>query len=275
MGNRRLGKRRLKAVMDMPNSASDEWGLVRPQGLAVPGLQKNVRSVCIGQMHGFGFEDATDVPADGQTTAIWVREDENSAAIALKANDADYTDGCLVLTPGNGADDAVGFMTANQPLECITGKKWWAEAAFKLADIDDCELFFGVTEDAYDTSVNYATVAAGAGADKSGFKKGVHSSGIIGITSSLNSTEDTKATALTLTADDDQVILGIHWDGAGTVKFYGAFEATGTAIGDIPLLHSTNVHSDQNMGLVLQQIHTTGAANDPLTVNYVRACWEV
>ncbi len=72
-------------------------------------------------MHGFGFEDAADIPVDGnQTTAVWVREDENSAAIALKANDADFTDGAMVLTPGNGADDAVGFST--QP-DCMHSRQ--------------------------------------------------------------------------------------------------------------------------------------------------------
>tara|TARA_R110002012_G_scaffold256768_1_gene436954 strand:- start:115 stop:933 length:819 start_codon:yes stop_codon:yes gene_type:complete len=272
MGNRRLGKRRLKAVQGASNSSSDEWGLVRPT--MVPGLARNLRVVAIGQMHGFGFEDMTDVPADGQTTAIWLREDENSAAIALTAADADFTDGAVTLTPGSGADDAVGFMTANQPFTCTTDKPWWIETSFKIADINDCEIFFGVTEDAYDTGVNYGTVAAGAGADKIGFKKATHSTGVFTTTASLNAAEKT-GTGLTVTADNDVVTFGIHWDGKGNCEFYGAFAATGTEVGDLPLLSTLTVTPDQGMGLVLQQVHTTGAANDALIVNYVRGAWTI
>jgi len=29
------------------------------------------------------------------------------------------------------------------------------------------------------------------------------------------------------------------------------------------------------MGLTLQYVHTTGAANDPITVNYIRGAWTI
>tara|TARA_B100001564_G_scaffold352124_1_gene358995 strand:+ start:436 stop:1119 length:684 start_codon:yes stop_codon:yes gene_type:complete len=227
-------------------------------------------------MHGFGFEDIADLQVDGQTTTVWVREDENSAAIALKANDADFTDGAIVLTPGAGADDAVGFATAAQPFQCTVGKPWWIETSIKIADIDDCELFFGLTEDPYDTGVNYGTVAAGAGpdTDKCGFKKATHNSGLIQCVSSLNAAEDT-ATAVTITANNDVVTLAAHWDGISKVKFYAGFAATGTEVGALSEVHTTTTFSDEKMGIVLQQVHTTAAADDALTVNYVRGAWTV
>ena len=271
MGNRRLGKRRLDALLDRVHSTSDEWGFVRPS--MNPGDSNNIRVQALGPMHGYGFEDAADIPADGQSTAFWLREDENSSTIALSNADGDFTDGCFVLTPGNGDNDKVGFMTLNKPISCTTGKKWWLECAFKIADINDCTMFFGVVEDTYDNAVVYGEVAAGAGADKVGFKKAAEGTGVFTTTASLNATEQT-GTGLTVTADNDVVTLGIHWDGDGNCKFYGAFAAAGTDPGAMPLLSSLRVTPDQSMGIVLEQKHATAAADDALKVNYVRAAWE-
>lgn len=271
MGNRRMGKRRLDALLDKTISNTDEWGYVRPS--MNPGDSNKIRVQALGPMHGYGFEDAADIPVDGQATAFWLREDENSSTIALSNADADYTDGCFVLTPGSADNDKVGFMTLNKPIACTTGKKWWLEAAFKIADIDDCTMFFGVVEDVYDVGVVYGTVAAGAGADKVGFKKAAEATGVFTTCASLNAAETT-GTGLTVTANNDVVTLGIHWDGEGTCKFYGAFAATGTDPGAMPLLSSLTVTPDQNMGIVLEMGHSTAAADDALNVNYVRAAWE-
>ena len=288
MGTKRVGLARMQALLENLKrelnlngstlqgiggySSTDQWGNVRPS--FIPGIDRGVRSVAIGQMHGYGFEDLADLPADGQTTSIWLREDENSAAIALSANDADFTDGSMTLTPGSGANDKCGFMTANQPFACTVGKKFWVETSFKIADINDCEMFFGLIEDEYNNGVLYSTVAAGAGADKIGFKKGTHSSGAFTTTASLNTTEETGA-GITVTADNDVVSLGIMWDGVDTIKFYGAFAATGTEVGDLDEVASLVITPDQNMSLLLEYIHTTAAADDALVVNYVRGAWEV
>jgi hypothetical protein len=271
MGNRRLGKRRLDALLDRTVSSSDEWGYVRPE--MNPGASTKLRVQALGPMHGYGFEDAADIPADGQATAFWLREDENSSTIALSNADADFTDGCFVLTPGNADNDKVGFMTLNQPISCTTGKKWWLETSFKIADIDDCTMFFGVIEDVYNNAVVYGEVAAGAGADKVGFKKAAEGTGVFATCASLNSAEST-GTGLTVTANNDVVNLGIYWDGAGNCNFYGAFAATGTDPGAMPLLSSLRVTPDQAMGIVLEMKHATAAADDALSVNYVRAAWE-
>jgi hypothetical protein len=272
MGNRRLGRKRLRKVQQQSYSATDEWGLVRPA--MVPGFARNVRVACIGQMHGYGFEDLTDVPVDGQTTAVWLREDENSAALALVANDADFTDGGVTLTPGSGAHDNCGFLMAAKTFTCTTDKPWWVETQFKLADIDDCEFFFGVHESTYATGTLLNDETAGAGKDAVGFDKVTHSSGAITCRASFNALEFT-GTGLTVTANNDVVSLGIHWDGKGQCKFYGAFAATGTEVGALPLLQTFSIQPDQAMGLTLQYVHTTAAADDPITVNYVRGAWTI
>ena len=272
MGNRRLGRRRLKSVMQQNFSSTDEWGFIRPP--MVPGLERSKRVIALGEQHGFGFEDAADLPADGTTTSTWVREDENSAAIALVGNDADFTDGCLKLTAGNATDDAVGFAAANPNLLSFTsGKQWWIETSIKLGDHDNCEFFFGVSEATFAHGINFATVGAGAGADKTGFRKGTHNDDTLGLVSSLNAAEVTADPSIEYDADNDVLTMGIHWDGVGTVDFYAANSATGTEAGAMTKVGSLSTYSDQSVGPHVQVISTGG---DMVTlVNYIRVCWEI
>ena len=272
MGNRRLGRRRLKSVMQQNYSSTDEWAYVRPP--MVPGLERSKRVIALGEMHGFGFEDAADLPADGQTTSTWVREDENSAAFALLATDADFTDGCMKLTAGGSADDAVGFGAGNPNLLTFTsGKKWWMETSFKCADHDNFEMFFGVSEATFGHGTNFATVGAGASADKTGFRKNAHDDDTIKIVSSLNAAEETADTSLEYAADNDVLTLGMYWDGVDTVEFYGAVANTGTETGALTKVGSVTTLPDVAVGPHLQVI-STGASMVTL-VNYIRVCWEI
>ena len=70
MGTKRLGVARMHALLENLKreinlngstlqgiggySSSDAWGAVRPSFL--PGIDRGVKSVAIGQMHGYGFE---------------------------------------------------------------------------------------------------------------------------------------------------------------------------------------------------------------------------
>ena len=76
MGSRRLGKRRLDALLDRTNSNADEWGYVRPE--MNPGASTKIKVQALGPMHGFGFDDTANMPVDGQTTAFWLRENEET-----------------------------------------------------------------------------------------------------------------------------------------------------------------------------------------------------
>ena len=272
MGNRRIGRRRLKSIMQQNYSSTDEWAFIRPP--MVPGLERSKRVIALGEMHGFGFEDAADLPADGQTTSTWVREDENSAAIALLATDADFTDGCLKLTAGNATDDAVGFGAGNPNLLAFTsGKQFWMETSIKLAAHDNCEFFFGVAEATFGQAVNFATVAAGAGADKTGFRKGAHNDDTLGLVSSLNASEVTADPSIEYSANNDVLTMGIHWDGVATVDFYASKSATGTEPGALTKVGTLRTYSDQSVGPMLQVISTGG---DMVTlVNYIRVCWDI
>ena len=290
MGNRRLGKKRLARVfreagkdglaLNTPADDNDRWGEVRPA--IVPGLHRNMRLVAFGQMHGFGFEDTADVPVDGQTTAVWLRDNENSSTIALKANDADFTDGAVVLTTGGAASDQTALLTAAKMFQCTTGKKWWIETSLKVDDIDKTEMFFGLVEANYTDGENLAVKAAAGGADSLGFCKNVHTTGAIKIRQNLNTDSGndidiSPSSAVTLAADTDVLTMGIYWDGAGSVRYYAKREATGTEVGGLPLLKTiTTPIPDQKMALVLQIAEGAGAtAAESMTVNYIRGMWEI
>ena len=272
MGNRRIGRRRLRSIMQTNYSADDTWGLIRPP--MVPGLERSKRVIALGEQHGFGFEDSEDLPADGTTTSTWVREDENSAAIALVGNDADFTDGCMSLTAGGSANDAVGFGAANGNLLSFTsGKQWWMETSIKLGDHDNCEFFFGVSEAAFGHATLFATVAAGVGADKTGFRKGTHNDDTLGLVSSKNASEVTADPSIEYDADNDVLTMGIHWNGVDAVDFYAANSATGTEAGAMTKVGSLSTYSDQSVGPHLQ-VTSTGGSMVTL-VNYIRVCWEI
>ncbi len=289
MGNRRLGAARLDAVLqrvfrnngvNAPYDGDDKWGEVRP--IMVPGAQRNLRMVALGQMYGFGFEDMTDIPAPGETTAIWLRENENSAIVALVGSDADFTDGGVRLTTGAANNDQTGFLTANKAFTCTLGKQWWVETSIKVEDIDKVELFFGLIEAAYSTGTNYAVEAAGAGKDTIGFVKNVHTTGVIKArqnvdTDADNSIDRAISPTITLGADTDQLTMGIRWDGVNSIEYYAARSATGTEVGAMPkvlTVTSPIPAAAVKMGLVLQMTQP-GTTASPLLVNYIRGCWEI
>tara|TARA_A100001515_G_scaffold93510_3_gene74840 strand:- start:2160 stop:3005 length:846 start_codon:yes stop_codon:yes gene_type:complete len=281
MGNRRMGRRRLDSLLERNYDSNDEWGFVRPP--MVPGLQRNLRVIAIGQMHGFGMEDLTDVPVDGQTTSVWLRDDENSApAPTLVANNADFKDGAFKITTGGAAADQTAILTAAEPFQCVTGKKWWVEASFKVDDIDTTEMFFGLVEASYTEGENLAVKAAAGGADSAGFCKNVHTTGAIKIrqnkdTDATNDIDISLDTAITLAADTDVLTLAIHWDGNGNIKYYGGRAATGSEVGALNLVKTVSASvPDQTMALVLQVAEAAGAtAAESLTINYIRGAWEI
>ena len=59
MGSRRIGKRRLDALLDKVVNTNDEWGFVRPA--MHPGESNKLRVQALGPMPGYGFEDAADM----------------------------------------------------------------------------------------------------------------------------------------------------------------------------------------------------------------------
>ena len=275
MGNRRLGRRRLKSVMEQNYSSTDEWGFVRPP--MVPGLQRNIRVVALGQMHGFGIEDMTDLPQEDATTSIWGRDTDNSAGIVTLAGDADFTDGAFTLTTGGSSGHQTGVMARNTAFNCADSKKWWIETSIKLAAHDSTEFFFGLHERDVDTD-SFHIEAAGSGTDRIGFVKAAHNVDDVTLACCKNAAGTISvapSTAISYDANNDVLTMGIYWDG-NSVKFYSSIAATGTETG--ALLLNTTISSDipDDYDLSLQLMLETGAAaTRDMHVNYIRGAWEI
>ena len=257
-------------------SSTDVWGQVRPSFL--PGIDRGVRSFAFGQMHGYGIEDAGDIAADNANTTIWVRDTDNSATIALVSNDADFTDGSFTLTTGSSSGNQTGICTRSAPFTCATGKKWWCETSVKLADHDATELFFGMSEVDVDTDSFHLT-AAGAGVDRVGFVKSIHTDDTVSVASTKNAGGSiliSTDSALEYDTDDDVLTMAIMWDGVDTIKFYAGIAATGSEVGDLSLVkeYSTaaGIPNDSSLKLVLM---VEGTGSTACQVNYIRGAIEV
>lgn len=275
MGNRRMGRRRLDSLLERNYNSNDEWGFVRPP--MVPGLQRNLRVVALGQMHGFGIEDLTDLPQEDATTSIWGRDTDNSAAIATLAGDADFTDGAFKLTTGGTEGHQTGVMARNTAFNCSDSKKWWIETSIKLADHENTEFFFGLHERDVDTD-SFHVEAAAAGKDRIGFVKAAHDNDAVTLACSADangSISITPDTAISYDANNDVLTMGIHWDGS-VLKFYSGIAATGTEVGALALnsIVSSNIPTDSNLSLQLMLETGEGATKD-MIVNYIRGAWEI
>lgn len=288
MGNRRLGRKRLGAVLAQglnanvihsQLSSTDDWGLVRPAGIAHPGIQRNIKSI---QLHPGSNTDVADLGAEDANSTIWLFDaDGGSATIALKGDHADFTDGAITCTTHTDANDTSGITMPNFPFDCRSGKKWWIEACFQVGDLDDCEFFFGLHEEQYASQTNLSQNAGGVGDDTIALVKATHNSGAITNLTSRNGDDSATAltTGLTIANDSDVVRLAIHWDGSG-LKYYGSISTTDTgyqseAMALVATETNTANISEAGVKLALSlQIASAGSA-EVLTINYLRGAWEI
>ena len=278
MGSRRVGKRRVKSLIDALGFTGDEWGLVRPAAIAVPGLSREIKSVQLGQMHGFGIEDLTDLPAEDATTSLWVRDTDNSAAIATVSNDADFTDGAFSITTGtsDGHQTAVGTNTF--PFKCVDSKPWWVECAVKIDDHDAAEFFFGVSEQDINVDSFHLSSAAD-NKDRIGFVKAAHNADAVTFACSVGTAGTISTafdTAIAYDTDNDQLGMGIHWDGKAINFYNSAVTATGTELGKWTKNTTVTANVPQDSSLCLVFLLETGAGSTKTaTINYIRGAWTV
>jgi hypothetical protein len=283
MGSRRLGRRRLRAIDGRKEQPGHDWANKRVPALALAGLTPGIQSVQLGQMHGYGIEDLADVAAHDATTGIWVRDDADSGAIALVANDADFLDGAFSITTGASAAHQTGVATLSKPFQCTTGKPWWIETLIKVVDISATEFFFGLSEAAVDADSPHTTAPAG-GLDLIGFSKAAHDSNAVTLACSSNGSAagtiiQAPTSAITLAADNNVLGLAVHWDGKGNLEYYNsAVTATATpaTVGNWSLntVISSGIPTDSKLGLTLV-VETGTATTESLIANYIRGAWTV
>lgn len=279
MGNRRLGRKRLKAVQQQNYNKSDAWGFVRPA--MVPGFSRNVRVIALDSWGTNGDDAILDVAADGATTSVWMYDNENTATKATHATHADFNDGCVTMGTGGAASDMTGLISAAAPFTCTTNKPWWVETSINLTDIDKVEMFFGLfTSGAWTSGENIAVLAAGASHDTAGFCKNVHTTGAIKVRQNKDgdgSIDRSLTSAVTLAADTDVLTMAIHWDGTNTISYYAAKASTGSEVGALPLvLQVSDYVPSDDMQLILQLCEGAGAgAAETMNVNYLRGAWTI
>ena len=261
------------ALLKVTDVATDAWGAIKPA--MVPGLHKNLK-VFVLDAHT-GMHEAIFADSDTNTHIIEV-DTATGAQMLAKANDVDFTDGCVTLGTGGVAGNQTCVNFAPAVFRCAAGKQWWAETAFKIDDHDAAEFFFGVTEQKPETA-GFHKVPAAAEKDRVGFLKESHSADALTFCVSHNAAGELTGSLPTPVAydtDADVLSLGIHWDGTG-INFYSNIVGTGVVPGDLILnkkAYNTVVPSDPNMRLAL--LLETGTAS-PITgsINYIRAAFEV
>ena len=238
----------------------------------VPGLQESIGVDNLDNhtvMHEAIFANV------GSNTHIWEHDQDNSAAVAAVVG-TDTLSGGFSLATGNSSGNQTALATAATNYKCTTGKPWWVKTRFNLDDHDAVEFFFGLTERAADVDSFHLT-AAGAGTNRIGFVKAAHNNDAVTFASTLNAggTASTAFdTAQTYDADLSVVSYGIHWDGAGNIKFYADKVATTETPGAMSLIHTYSTTTgipDVNMRLVLMV--ESGNAVETALIEYIKGAY--
>lgn len=226
--------------------------------------------------------DPTSLPTTvGSTNATtagpWQRADQETFASSTCVATADTTAAAgvsYVLTTDNGDGDDADIVANGSDFRCTTAKPWWVECQVKLTEHEN-EFFFGLAERVLG-SRNLHTEPAADGADRIGFGKLAHDAD--GITAAVcNNTAGSINQALDFnaTADNDILTMGIYWDGAGTIRFYGSQTAIADAgaVGDTALLYTNNTsaHHSSDVALTLRfYLQEAGGTNTAANINFIK-----
>jgi hypothetical protein len=239
----------------------------------VPGFQERI-GVYVLDNHTIFDEDR--IANIGTNTFIWETDTANSSALTAAVG-TDLLTGGYTLATGGTDGHQTAIATAGTPFTCVANKPWWIKTRFNLNDHDGVEFFFGLTERAANVDTWHLS-AAGAGADRVGFVKGVHNDDAITFAATKN-TGGTVSTALdtaqTYDADLSVLSLGIHWDGTA-IKFYANKVATTATPGDMALVHTyttaAGIPDDSNMRLCLLVETGTGAVSTA-RIEYIKGAY--
>ena len=239
----------------------------------VPGFQERI-GVYVLDNHTIFDEDR--IANIGTNTFIWETDTDNSSALTAAVG-TDLLNGGYTLATGGTGGHQTAIATAGTPFTCVANKPWWIKTRFNLNDHDGVEFFFGLTERAANVDTWHLS-AAGAGADRVGFVKGVHNDDAITFAATKN-TGGTVSTALdtaqTYDADLSVLSLGIHWDGTA-IKFYANKVATTATPGDMALVHTyttaAGIPDDSNMRLCLLVETGTGAVSTA-RIEYIKGAY--
>lgn len=215
---------------------------------------KDVIDIIDAHRRMFDFCEALD---DG---IVW-----NVDTVALGTSSPTYTcidevNGVLLLQTDNADNDNIEVTRLCECWKLVDCYPLYAEIRMKIDDVGASNFWFGlITGTSYFTPPNDFVVFENDGIDEN-----------IEISNSLNGTGSETLTGQTL-SDDTWIRLGIHWDGAGTIRWFviqdGDAPQTILATGTI----TTNIVQDEELRIGFG-IQNEGAASRQMKIDYIKVC---
>lgn len=196
------------------------------------------------------FDDATA----GDRTR-WTQINDTGASLGIEA---DTRGGWATLNSQATTDNNGCSIQGNEIWAVAADKYLHVEAKLKFHDADDCDFFFGLSE-------NFATnpEAVLSAANRIGFQVDEGNASILCKTESGGT--ETSTDSGVDAADDTEVTLGIRCHGTGLVEFYVNRTKVATHASNIPTA---------NMALALAHLSGSATGTFIMEVDYIAAAME-
>jgi hypothetical protein len=189
--------------------------------------------------HLFFMDDFDRVAFDSATDHRWTEVKDSGASVAIEA---DTVGGWVNLISAATTDADGASIQGNEIYKIAAGRIIHVEAKVKFHDADDCDFWFGLSE-------NFATnpEAVFTSPDRIGFQINEGNASVLCKTE-LNATETSTDSGVDA-ADDTEMILGFKVIGVDAVEFYVNRALVAT--------HAANIPTDE---LALGLAHVSGSA---------------
>ena len=216
---------------------------------------KGVIDIIDAHRRMFDFCEALD---DG---VVWnVDTVETGQGAAATYTCTDLVNGVLLLSTGDTEDDNIEVSRLCECWKLVDCYPLYAEIRFKISDVDASEFWFGfVTGNNFFTPPDDFLVFKNDGADDN-----------LEIENATNGVGNETLTGQTL-SDNTWYRLGLHWDGAGTVRWFviadGDAPQTILATGQI----TTYIVQDEELSIGFG-IQTGEAVAKLMYIDYIKVC---
>lgn len=196
------------------------------------------------------FMDDFDQQALDETNKWTIVKDAGASA----ALGADALKGTLLLTSAATTDnDGASIQQANEVWALTSGKQSWFECKFQVADADQQDVFVGICE-------NFATdpEACLTSSNRVGFQIDDGNASIL--CKSEKTDTETSTDSGVDASDATDVVVGWHWDGNASVKFFVNRGLVATHTAAMPTA---------NMAAALFELSGNNSGTKSMTVDYI------
>lgn len=184
-------------------------------------------------------------------TNNWTIVKDAGASVALSA---DALKGSVLLSStATTDDDGSSIQSSNEVWALTANKKSWFECKFQVSDADQMDVFVGICE-------NFATnpEACLTSSNRIGFQIDDGNASILCKSEKTNT--ETSTDSGVDAADATDVIVGWHWDGNASMKFFVDRALVATHTADRPLV---------NMTAALFELSGNNSGTKTMTVDYI------